>query len=217
MKWYLNNLAELVCLLIAIIYYPYLKGTFMRWVLPFMIVIFFGEFYAKYQADVLKVSNVKIYYLISVVQSLFYGFVFYKMNDSWIIKKIIFSFVLISITCYLISLLFFFDVKRLLYIELIFSGLIFSFISLLYLYMRFVSETQSYLIQEPGFWIAFGVSLFFSGVSISFSLHDFIIDKNLELFGKKLHHLVPQALSVVLYLGLSIAIFLCKKKSRITV
>lgn len=216
MKWYLNNLAELACLLIAVIYYPYLKGTFMRWVLPFLMLVFFGELYAKYQVDVLKVSNLKIYYLISVAQSLFYGFLFYKLNDSLIIKKAILFLVLISILGYLISAFFFFDVRKLLYIDLIFSGLIFSFISLLYLYKRFVSEDQSYLIEDPGFWIAFGVSLFFSGVSISFSLHDFIIDKNLVLFGQKLHHLVPQVLSVVLYLSLSIAIFLCKKKTRIS-
>lgn len=216
MKWYLNNLAELVCLLIAIIYYPYLKGTFMRWVLPFLMLVFFGELYAKYQVDILKVSNLKIYYLISVAQSLFYGFVFYKMNDTPIIKKVILSLVLISVLGYLISALFFLEIRNLLYINLIYSGLIFSLISLLYLYKRFASESQSYLIEDPGFWIAFGVSLFFSGVSISFSLHDFIVEKKLELFGQKLHHLIPQILSVVLYLSLSIAIFLCKKKTRIS-
>lgn len=216
MKWYLNNLAELVCLLIAIIYYPYSKRSFMKWVLPFMVLVFWGELYAKYQVDVLRESNLKIYYFISIVESLFFGVVFYELNDVRRMKRIIVFLVAISVLGYLISLFFFFNNKNLLYIDLIYSGLIFSFISLLYLYDKFVSDDELYLISEPGFWIAFGVSIFFSGVSVTFSLHDFIVEKQLELYGQKLHHLVPQILSVILYISLSIAIIQCKKKTRIS-
>lgn len=216
MKWYLNNLAELVCLLIAIIYYPYLKGTFMRWVLPFLIFIFLSELYAKYIGHFLGGTTIKSNYIIGIIESLFYGYVFYTLGRSTLLKKLIRGLIIISVFCYVVSLFFFSSNPYLLYINLVVSGLILSFISLVYLYSRFLDDNSGSLIEEPEFWIAFGVSIFFSGVCIVFSLHDTIVKNDLSIHGLKLHHFVPRVLSVILYLSISIAIIQCKKKTRIS-
>lgn len=216
MKWYPNNLAELVCLIIAIIYYPYLKKSFMRWVLPFMMVIFFGELYTKYEGEVLGGTTIIPNYIIGIVESIFYGYVFYSLGRNQFIKKLILILITISILCYIGSLIFFPSSHDLLYINLVISGLILSFVSLVYLYLKFLDDDPAYLIEEPEFWIAFGVSIFFSGVCIVFSLHNIIIENNLTVFGLKLHHIVPRVLSIVLYLSISIAIIQCKKKTKIS-
>ena len=70
------------------------------------------------------------------------------------------------------------------------------------------------LLNESGFWLAMGVSIFFSGTSIVFALHDLIIKNNLTFFGAKLYNFVPRVLSVILYASISIAIILCKKKTK---
>ena len=216
MKFNINNLAELFSLVVAIIYYSYLKNSVMKWFLPFLAFVFVGEMYAKYVGYVLLRSNTYVYSCITIVESIFYGYFFYAITVKEISKKIIFILSCINI---FISIFFLFLISynpSYLFINLIFLSICFSFISLTYIYSKFISDEAAYLLSEPGFWVAFGVTLFFSGVSVVFSLHDFSMRHNLRLFGVKLYHIVPQALCVLLYLSISTAIILCKKKTRIS-
>ena len=216
MKFYINNLAELFSLVIAIIYYPYLKASVMKWFLPFLAFVFAGEMYAKYVGYVLSMTNTEIYGFIAIVESVFYGYFFYTVTVKEIWKKII---LIISLINSFITIIFFFLIAEnpsYLITNLLFLSICFSFISLTYIYSKFISDEAVYLLCEPGFWVAFGVTLFFSGVSVVFSLHDFILKHNLTLFGVKLYHIVPQILSLPLYLSISTAIILCKKKNRIS-
>lgn len=216
MKFYINNLAELFSLVVAIIYYPYLKGTVMKWFLPFLAFVFVGEMYGQYVGYVFHKSNTATYGLIAIVESFFYGYFFYSITVKEIPKKIIFIISLINIS---VSIFFFFLISSnpsLLFTNLILLSIFFSIISLTYIYSKFISEEAAYLLGEPGFWVAFGVAIFFSGVSVVFSLHDFCMKHNLSLLGVKLYNIVPQILSVLLYFSISIAIILCKKKTRIS-
>jgi len=188
----------------------------MKWFLPFLAFVFVGEMYAKYVGYVLLRSNTYVYSCITIVESIFYGYFFYAITVKEISKKIIFILSCINI---FISIFFLFLISynpSYLFINLIFLSICFSFISLTYIYSKFISDEAAYLLSEPGFWVAFGVTLFFSGVSVVFSLHDFSMRHNLRLFGVKLYHIVPQALCVLLYLSISTAIILCKKKTRIS-
>lgn len=217
MIFHINDIAELLSLLVAIFYYRYLRGTFMKWVLPFLAFIFFGERYATYQWYVLKVPTININYLIACIESIFYGYVFYSLSRRVLIKKAILYFVLISEIGYIISFIFFRKNYAYFFGNIIASGFFIAVIALAYLYMKFVEEEDDevLLVSEPGFWIAFGVSLFYSGVSISFSLYEYMKRNVLVLFGEKLINLIPQILSVILYLSISIAIILCKQKKKI--
>jgi hypothetical protein len=95
---------------------------------------------------------------------------------------------------------------------LIISGFFLALVSLLYLYERVNSDDDQDLVKQPGIWVALGVSIFFSGSSIVFSLHDLISKGNLKLFGFKLYWIVPQILSVFLYACISVSIILHRKK-----
>lgn len=219
MKFYINNLAELFSLVVAIIYYPYIKNSVMKWFLPFLAFITVSEMYAQNIGYVLGNSNtpnITIYGFIAIVESVFYGYFFYTITLKEISRKIIFIISLVNVS---ISIFFFFlitDNPSYVYTNLIFLSIFFSLISLTYIYSKFASDEAAYLLSEPGFWVAFGVALFFSGVSVVFSLHDFSMRHNLTLFGFKLYHIVPQTLCVLLYLSISTAIILCKKKTRIS-
>lgn len=216
MKFHINNLAELFSLGVAIIYYPYLKNSVMKWFLPFLAFVFVGEMYAKYVGYMLGKSNIEIYGFITIVESVFYGYFFYTITAKEFWKKIVFIISLINISISVIFFFFISDNPSHLFINLIFLSICFSFISLTYIYSKFVSDEAAYLLGEPGFWVAFGVTLFFSGVSVVFSLHDFSMKHNLTFLGVKLYHIVPQILSLPLYLSISTAIVLCKKKTRIS-
>jgi hypothetical protein len=73
-------------------------------------------------------------------------------------------------------------------------------------------DLEVLLIRQPGFWIAAGILIFYSGICTVYALHPLIVQYNLQIFGMKLHHFVPMVLSVVLYSSLSIAMFLWKKE-----
>ena len=180
----------------------------MKWFLPFLGSIFFGEILAKNTQ-----FGTIINYLIGVTESFFYGYMFYNLSNKYFVKKIIIYFVPISVLGYLISF-FFSNNKSVFFIaNIVISGFFLAAIALNYLYEKF-DDDETILISDSGFWIAIGVSLFYSGVSIVFSLHDFIVRNNLTLFNIKLYKLVPRILSVILYLSISISIILCKKKNK---
>jgi hypothetical protein len=216
MKFYINNLAELFSLVVAIIYYPYLKRTVMKWFLPFLAFVFVGEMYVNYISVIIG-NTLAINNFIAIGESVFYGYFFYSLSRYRWAKKIIVILTVISVLSSLASLAFVYSNPSFLYFNLIFLALVLSVVSLIYLYSKFsTDENGVYLLSESGFWVAFGVALFFSGVSVVFSLHDLSLRYNLRLFGVRLHNIVPQILSVLLYLSLSTAIILCKKKTRIS-
>ena len=179
MKIYINHVAELLSFIIAIYCYNDLKPTFMKWFLPFLGLIFFGEILAIY---FYTVSNINIYYIISIVEVAFYSYIFYHLNHRRRIKKIILFLFAICEIGYVISFIFFGKNYTYFLNNLIVSGFYLVSIALIYLYIKVVDFDNASLTSEPGFWIATGVSLFFSGVSISFSLYEFIKNNSLYLF-----------------------------------
>jgi hypothetical protein len=210
---HLHNIMELVSLVIAICYYPYLKNSFMKWFLPFLAFIFLGElltaWYHYYEPGR---SNAGIYYIISIIESVFYNYILYKIQERVWLKKPIFFFAFITVTAYILGFLS--DSDTYLFSVFIVSGFFMAAIAVGYLYIKFVEDDSADLIAEPGFWIAFGVSLFFSGISVVYSLHDYILENDLSFSGARLYNFVSRVLSVFLYSSISIAIILCKRKSR---
>ena len=170
MQLHIHNIAELISCLVAIIYYPYLKGTFMKWFLPFLIFICIGELLLKYQWYVLGRSTVKMNYLIAVIESIFYCYIFYNLSNKILFKRIVSFFVLISVMGYCIA--YYSNSSTYIYFfpNIIISGYFLAAIALISIYLKYIDDEELFLIKEPGFWIAFGVSLFFSSVSLSFSL-----------------------------------------------
>lgn len=214
---HLYVIVEFISLIIAVFYYPYLKRCYMKWVLPFLGFIFLSEFTIAYQHyfDHLR-SSVNINYLILSVESCFYGYIFYELSNKLILRKVALLTTLINITLIIFSFAIYKSEPENFIIILIIVGLLLTMTALIYIYTLFVDDNNLSLIKEPGFWIATGVSLFFSGVSIVFSLHNMILKNNLRLFGIMLYNFVPSILSVILYMCISIAIILCKKKTKIS-
>jgi hypothetical protein len=204
---------ELISLIIAICYYPYLKDSFMKWFLPFLAFIFLGELVtAWYHYFEPQRSNADIYYIISIIESVFYNYILYKILERVWLKKPIFLFAFITVTAYILGFLL--DRDDYMFPIFIVSGFFMAAIAVGYLYIKLVEEDRVVLTKEPGFWIAFGVALFFSGISVVYSLHDYILENDLSFYGARLYNFVSRVLCIFLYSSISIAIILCKKKNR---
>ncbi len=215
MQYVFHNILELVSLVIVVYYYPSIRYSFMKFFLPFLLFIFIAEAITSLQVirDDVR-SNVGLQYLISIVETIFYGYIFYNLSHRNGLKKII---LIQSISFFLIylSLFFFFGSKVSIFTFcLTLYGFSLSIIAIGHIYNKFIDEEYIDIVKDPGFWIAFGVSIFFSGISIALILHEFILKNNLNLFGIKLYNFIPRVLSIILYSSISIAIILCKKKNK---
>jgi hypothetical protein len=189
----------------------------MKWFMPFLAFIFIAESITKYQVLYYNYfPNANIYYIVSIIESVFYSYIFYTICTRKSIQRIIILFFCISTLGFIFGFIFYRNDYDFYLPVLIFFGFFLSAIALSYIYTSFTDDDKIVLIYEPGFWIAIGVSIFFSGSSIVFCLLDFIRMNNLVLFGAKLYNFVPRVLCIVLYSSISIAIILCKKKTKVS-
>lgn len=214
MELHVGNIFEVLSLIIAIRYYPDLKGTFMIWFLPFLLFICCAEFMMKYQWSILRKPPIGINYLIGIIESSFYGYIFYKSSIHPILRKSILCFIPLSIISFSIS--YYVDSFSYVYFipNIVVSGFLLAAIALINVYQRYIDDEESNLVSEPIFWVALGVSLFFSSISLSFSLYNLIKLNHLKLFGLNLYSLIPRLSSIILYSSISIAIILCKHQKK---
>jgi hypothetical protein len=214
-KNYLNIIAEFISLVVAVIYYPHLKRSFMKWVLPFLAFIIIAELIASYFLfHNPRERTTVIYYIIGIIESIFYGYVFCHLKNIIFFKKVVFILCLISTLIYLFCFIFYINDYEPYIFALTVSGFFLVFISLTYMYHIFLEDHDGSILLDSGFWIAFGVSLFFSGISVVFYLHGYIVKHNLRLFGIRLYNIVPRILCILLYLSISAAIMLWKKQEK---
>jgi hypothetical protein len=217
-KLYIHNIAELVSLLVAVIFYARIKGSFMKWVLPFLAFIFLAECIAMYLlVNKLVINNTTLYYIVSIVEMIFYTHVFYHFTTKeGLFRRSIIIFRVLSTLGFVIGLIFFTKDLDYYFSCFIVSSFFFVFISLRYIYGQYSGDEKINLLSESGFWLALGVSVFFSGTCIVFCLHDLIMNNNLNIFGTRLYHMIPRILSIILYSSISIAIILFKRKNAVS-
>lgn len=211
MNIFFNPVTELISVLIAAVYYARIRYSVSKWFLPFLLFVAVGEIAA---GAFLETNNIHIYYIISIGESVFYGYLFYHLSKNRLLKNFIRVFSCFFALAYLYGLIFHTSNASYYILLLATSGFFLALVSLLYLYERVNIDDDTDLVRQPGFWVALGVCIFFSGTSIVFSLHDFISKENLRLFGYKLYWIIPQILSFFLYTCISVSIILHQKREH---
>jgi hypothetical protein len=198
MKIGVHNIAELVAVLVALYCYPQLrKSAYMKWFLPFLVFVFLGELYESYLVSLVK-STIPINYLIGTIECLFYGYVFFKIVHNRFSRLLILVLVSLCVIGYIYCYFAYNASIDYFVYNLVISGFVLSLISLVYLYQQFNID-EGNMLADPGFWLAFGICLFFSSISIVFITWDTIRVYRLAMFGMPLYQLVPKLLCILLY------------------
>lgn len=188
----------------------------MKWFLPFLAFIFLTEIAAEYQFFILHGNTHRLNYIVSIIETLFYGFIFYSLSDLPVVKRIVTVSTLINLIVHAVGMIFYYNSPNSLYYCIVISGIFISGYALSYLYYIITRVDDIQPLTEPGYWLAFGVSMFFSVGSVGLSLHNVIDQYSLVVFDRKLHQFIIQILCVILYSSISIAIILCKKRITIS-
>ena len=211
----LNHIVEAISFLVACSYYKSLKNTFLFWVIPYLAFILMAELGASYFKYHLHKPNGHIYVIISLVEFIFYSYLFYHFNKNNQVKKAIIIGSSILVLPYLFLFFFFSDYKGYDFYLPVYTGFYLAIVASFYLYkISVIDDTEFAITHQSGFWVASGVLIFFSGISISFLLYSFLKNINIRIFGLSIYNFIPQVLSILLYGCLSIAVVVCKKKNQ---
>nr|MBC7613289.1 hypothetical protein [Pseudopedobacter sp.] len=204
---------EFLALCVAIFSYAKLKNSFMVWFIPFLLFTFISEIssdiiYRKY-----GLATDWIYNILSPLTIVFYGYIFYSFIDK---KKFKHMFLFAGLIYLLINIYVVLTSSKFNITLLIIGALIQIILSCYYFYSCLLNDIDlnSYKVKS-GLWIASGVLVFFAGISIVYSLLDFIREHHLNIGGVALYNFVPRCLSIILYTCISIALLKWKKPQEI--
>ncbi len=216
----ISVISEFISLLVAISCYKRLRGTWYVYAIPFLFFVLYAEAGAIYHVVAFARtsnpgSNAHIYLWVSIVETIFYGRFFWLAFNNRVLKQITESIAVIMIASYLF--LFFFSY---IYVESYFylmalNGFCFTALSCIYFYRLFINVEEVSALFLPDFWMAVGIFTFFSGISVSFVLHETLAHANIRIMGLYLYNIIPQVLSIILYGCFITAFILCRKKKTI--
>lgn len=216
MELELNHYVEILSLLVSIIYIGKLRNSFLIAFVPYLLITLLVELAASYVYQQYGSSTGWMYNILNLVSHVFYAYIFYKFSN---VKKHQKTFIILTIAYVTGSLIYysltsFYNFSNYVIaaggvLQVIFSCLHF------YEYLQndhYVNERH----YTSSLWIASGILMFYSGITICFSLYNYILLKNLTLFKLPLYNIIPQSLSIILYCCITIAIVIWKKPQRIS-
>lgn len=211
-----NHIIELLALLAALFNLKHIKGTRYFYFIPFLAFTLMGELGGAYfyvnQPEYIT-GNTHIYLWVVVFGFIFFGYQFYQIFQSRILKWITAIGITALVTAMTIWFCFFTVYTQLYYNTYVIGGFFLCCISCAYMYQQFIvsDDYEVNLFRVPDFWLIMGILLFYVGNSITFALHYFLKGENILIFGMKLYHFFPRVLSVFLYGCMIAALFLWKK------
>lgn len=205
--------SEFIVLIVALLNYRKLKGSHMIWFIPFLLVTFLIEISSYYLYLLLGLSSHWVYNLLVPITAYFYGFIFYRQMSAPNLKL---PFKIIGQLYLLANFYFLFTTNGFNKTALLTSAILMMILSCYYFYRCLLDDTDLDSAQvKSGLWIASGVLIFYAGISIVFSLFDYIQQHDLKIAGYHLYNVMPGYLSIILYACISIALIKWKKPQEI--
>jgi len=185
----------------------------MVWFIPFLFLTFLAEVISSFIYWNYGLPTYWIYNILSPSTIVFYGYIFYCFIDKKSFKPI---FLFSGLIYLLINIYFVLSSSKFNIEVLIIGALIQIVLSCYYFYSCLLNDIDlnDYKVKS-GLWIASGVLVFFVGISIVFSLVNYIREHHLNIAGMALHNFVPRCLSIILYACISIALLKWKKPQEI--
>ncbi len=212
MKLGLHHYTEFVALIIALFSYQKFKGTYMVWFIPFLALTFLTEFINNILFTSYGIHTAWSYNFSGIIQVSFYTYIFINLAETKKHKQLL----LVSHLMYTGFFCIYLTVTQH-WRAFSQDAALFGFIEMVLFSCGFFYQClrEDYDIAnqkyKTGLWITAGVLIFYSGVSICFSLYDYIVKYDLRLNGRRLYGIIPQYLCIILYGCLSISFILWKK------
>jgi hypothetical protein len=207
----LNHYIEIFSLLVSILCSGKLKNSFLITFMPYLLLTLLVELAASFVYQNYGKPTGWMYNILNLVSHIFYAFIFCRFSTVNKHRKIYLVLVSIYVIC---SLIYYSSVSW-----YVFSNYVIAaggILEVIFCCLHFYEYLQNdeYVHERhytSGLWIASGILMFYSGITICFSLYNYILLKDLRLFNLPLYNIIPQSLSIILYCCISIALVIWKK------
>ncbi len=206
---------ELIALLIVLINHHRIKNTYLWWFIPLLLLTNIIEWGSYFHIFTLHKSNNWIYNVFTLIEFLFYSWLYYSIIPDKGSKRII---------KLLATILFFTTLANQLFLQGFWHFHSYTFmlgcivmVSYVFLFFRQMIQhvDDESLLRQPYFWVSIGVLFFYVGQFFYFAFFQYFLIKN--DFGSSLpvFHFFNNLLNILLYTCLSISFF-CKPGSATT-
>lgn len=155
-----------------------------------------------------------IYNVYNPVNVLFFVFFYYRIPFNWPVRKLIGSLVIVFLTVVVFTFCFIKPIREYNNYLSLAGGFLIAFCGILFLFNYFKldnhTEEKKWL---PVIWITIGLVAFYPVVNISFALYKYLRAYQATIFGMPLYRLIPQLMSIFMYVCFIRAFYLCSKKN----
>jgi len=211
MGFQLFDYAEMLALITSILCIKWLLKTPYMLFVPYMLMTVFAENAGKYfgRAHLFTLNNL-IYNISTVIEFVFFYFLFYKGIKKQIFKKFIIGLAGLYILCSLINIAFvqgLYDFNS--YTMLLGTVIIILFV-FFYFYDAFDNSEPINLTREPMFWISIGIFIFYLG-DFTFNLMYPYLQRNNLHREQHLFHIINNNLIVFEYICFCVALIICSR------
>jgi len=206
------NYFEIAALIASIFFWPKLKGTIFRWLLPFMIFIVSVEMYGRYLRNELRQPNAWLYNFSIPIEYLFYAMLFYFYHKKPVFRKIVLGFIILFTVFVGINFLIQGHQKMNTNMLKVGSFCMIILCCLVFTELLSTDRVINY-IKDPIFWIATGVLLFNTGEFFYTLFSDYLIKNHLDK-ARKIFSTINNKLIWVLYTCIIISMLCIRRKPR---
>lgn len=208
----------LVCLLtssiVGFVYYKDLKSRQLSFLPFYLLLVFAQELIAilLIRQDP-SYSTGYIYNIYNPVNTLVYMIFYYHIPFNLPVRKLIGVLIIVFVILTLATFFFFKSIYVYNSYLSLASGFLITLCGILFLLNYFKLDNH---IEEkkwlPVIWITIGLVAFYPVVNISFALHKNLLAYQATIFGMKLYRLIPQLMSIFMYVCFIRAFYLCSKQ-----
>ena len=155
-----------------------------------------------------------IYNIYNPVNALFFAIFYYHIPFNLPARKLIGGMAIVFLTAVLFTFCFIQSIRVYNNYLSLAGGFLITLCGMLFLFNYFKldnhTEEKKWL---PVIWITIGIVAFYPVVNISFGLYKTLRAYEANVFGIKLYRLVPQLMSIFMYVCFTRAFYLCRKKN----
>lgn len=206
---------QIICLIVAVLYFKRLGKWQIRVFLPLLIFTNLAEM-AGVNARILGwYPNYFIYNIYLVGSATFMIYLFYRMlSMNQRMKQIFIIIGVLLLTFLLLNISFLEGFHQFNSLSLVLIELLNIILSCIVLFqLVFHQDNSKSLFKEPYFWINTGTLFFSLGTIVLFGLQKYIINNHLQIENKSLYHALAPILNIILYSAWSYGFLQCRKTS----
>jgi len=212
------HLIYLACLLtsviVAFIYRKDLKSRQLS-LFPYFLLLVFAQEISVYLYLLRHpaYSTGLIYNLYNPLNTSFFVTFYYRIPFNSSVRKLILSLLIIFLTAIVTTFCFIQSIHIYNSYLSLAGGFLITVCGILFLFNYFKldnpGEEKKWL---PVLWITIGLVTFYPVVNISFALYKYLLAYQATVFGLRLYRLIPQLMSIFMYVCFIRAFYLCSKK-----